>query len=90
MDYTELYACSVPKPENTSYKSRHLHLLCHTDKRGQFLQCTLTADETQINHATTEIKVKVKVKFSLHRPGLAQRVGRRIALLFHDRGTRRR
>jgi len=30
-----------------------------------------------------------KVKWSLYRPGVAQRVGRGIALLFHDRGTRR-
>jgi len=29
------------------------------------------------------------VKFSRYRPGVAQRVGRGIALLFHDRGTRR-
>jgi len=34
-------------------------------------------------------EVKVKVKFSLYRPGVAQRMGRGIALLFHDRGTRR-
>jgi hypothetical protein len=33
---------------------------------------------------------KVKVKFSRYRPDVAQRVGRRVALLFHDRGTRRR
>jgi hypothetical protein len=32
----------------------------------------------------------VKVKWSRYRPGVAQRVGRGIALLFHDRGTRRR
>jgi len=31
----------------------------------------------------------VKVKWTLYRPGVAQRVGRYIALLFHDRGTRR-
>ena len=31
-----------------------------------------------------------KVKWSRYRPGVAQRVGRVIALLFHDRGTRRR
>jgi len=31
----------------------------------------------------------VKLKFSHYRPGVAQRVGRGIALLFHDRGTRR-
>ena len=30
-----------------------------------------------------------KVKCSRYRPGVAQRVGRDIALLFHDRGTRR-
>jgi hypothetical protein len=30
-----------------------------------------------------------KIKWSLYRPGVAQRVGRVIALLFHDRGTRR-
>ena len=30
-----------------------------------------------------------KVEWSRYRPGVAQRVGRGIALLFHDRGTRR-
>ena len=34
--------------------------------------------------------VKVKVKWSRYRPGVAQRVGKGIALLFHDRGTRTR
>ena len=32
--------------------------------------------------------INIKVKFSRYRPGVAQRVGRGIALLFHDRGTR--
>ena len=31
-----------------------------------------------------------KVKWSRYRPGVAQRVGRGIVLLFHDRGSRRR
>ena len=31
----------------------------------------------------------IKVKWSRYRPNMAQRVGRGIALLFHDRGTRR-
>ena len=35
------------------------------------------------------IRMYNKVKCSRYRPGLAQRVGRGIALLFHDRGTRR-
>ena len=34
-------------------------------------------------------KIKAKVKWSHYRPGVAQRVGRGTALLFHDRGTRR-
>jgi len=38
--------------------------------------------------AVTYFKV-VKVKWSRYRPRVAQRVGRGIALLFHDRGTRR-
>jgi len=33
--------------------------------------------------------VIVKLMWSRNRPGLAQRVGRGIALLFHDRGTRK-
>ena len=36
-----------------------------------------------------KVKVKVKINWSRYRPGVAQRVGRGIALLFHDRGTRR-
>jgi hypothetical protein len=34
-------------------------------------------------------KVSVKVKWSRYRPSVAQRVGRGIALLFHDHSTRR-
>ena len=37
----------------------------------------------------TFIYIYIKVKWSSYRPGVAQRVGRGIALLFHDRGTRR-
>ena len=32
---------------------------------------------------------KKKVKFPCYRPGVAQRMGRGIALLFHDCGTRK-
>ena len=35
-------------------------------------------------------KKYVKLKWSRYRPDVAQRVGRGIALLYHDRGTRRR
>jgi len=34
-------------------------------------------------------RLQMKVKWSRYRPGVAQRVGRGIALLFHDRSTRR-
>ena len=34
-------------------------------------------------------KVSVKVKRSRYRPGVAQMASRGIALLFHERGTRR-
>jgi hypothetical protein len=37
----------------------------------------------------SEFLIKVKVKLSRYRPGVAQRVGRGIAVLFHDRGIRR-
>jgi hypothetical protein len=33
--------------------------------------------------------IYIKVKWSRYRPGVAQRVGRGIAVLFHDSGTRR-
>ena len=33
--------------------------------------------------------IYIKVKWSCYRPGVAQKVGRGITLLFHDRGTRR-
>ena len=35
------------------------------------------------------INLYIKVKWSRYRPGVDQRVGRIIALLFHDHGTRR-
>ena len=41
------------------------------------------------NHAMLVAMVPVKVKWSHYRPVVAQRVGRGIALLFHDRGSRR-
>jgi len=51
---------------------------------SSFLACDLVASACE-HHSTA----KVKVKRSHYRPGVAQRVGRGIALLFHDRGTRR-
>jgi len=44
--------------------------------------------EIILTNIINTVKVKVKVKCSRYRPHVAQRVGRVIALLFHDRGTR--
>ena len=43
-----------------------------------------------LNHCATVVPIywTVKVKWSRYRPGVAQRVSRGIALLFHDCGTR--
>ena len=43
----------------------------------------------QLSHGKQPSNKSKKVKWSRYRPGVAQRVGRGIALLFHDRGTRR-
>ena len=43
-------------------------------------------EETAVTRSLVYLK---KVKLSRYRPGVAQRVGRGIALLCHDRGTRR-
>ena len=40
-------------------------------------------------HCRVHIYICIKVKWSHYRPGVAQSVGRGIAVLFHDRGTRR-
>jgi len=49
---------------------------------------------TDVSFAQKDIYIyiyiyKVKVKWYRYRPGVAQRVGRGIIVLFHDRGTRR-
>jgi hypothetical protein len=44
---------------------------------------------TEILQNSNLTHTNVKVKISCYRTGVAQRVGRGIALLFHDRGTGR-
>jgi hypothetical protein len=50
--------------------------------------CTYTHTHTH-THTYMCVYIYIKVKWSRYRPGLVQRVGRGIGLLFHDRGTRR-
>jgi len=52
------------------------------------LQSPIITALTRLSQLHTIIWYK-KVKWSHYRPGVAQRVGRGIALLFHDWGTRR-
>ena len=59
-------------------------------------QETLDATQLRVTYVTVLYEVRnpllktiKNVKRSQYRPGVAQRVGRGIALLFHDRGTRR-
>ena len=53
------------------------------------LYCTFTYLCAFGGFSIIHIYIYVKVKWSPYRPGVAQKVGRGIALLFHDRGTRR-
>ena len=53
------------------------------------VQITITTYDRLSMFMNILIHVKVKVQWSRYRPGVAQRVGRDIALLCHDRGTRR-
>ena len=62
------------QPENGLIKSRNMSLL-------YFNYLLITFYITMV--------VLIKVKGSRYRPGVTQRVGRGIALLFHDHGTRR-
>ena len=53
-----------------------------------FFYWRLSATFSDGRNRLTRVRVK-KVKFSRYKRSVAQRVGRGIALLFHDRGTRR-
>ena len=53
------------------------------------LHSNLSAYRSYIRLLTFCMYRHVKKKWSRYRPGVAQRVGRGTALLFHDRGTRR-
>ena len=76
-------------------------ILCQSSEAGTRLKSfRLSAISTRTHQvcSTTRLtglplglslNIKVKVKCSRYRPGVAQKVGRGIALVFYDRGTRR-
>jgi len=51
--------------------------------------CSISTGTVMNNYMDKLRSVKVKVKGCHYRPGVAQRVGRGIDLLFHDRSIRR-
>ena len=68
--------------------SRRINLAPHVSKDQQILSIFLALKKAVI-YWHFRVFLKVKVKWSPYRIGVIQRVGRGIALLFHDRGTRR-
>jgi len=74
-------------------------LHCRTDITSIFTTIRLSPDTIKSSikvpspkdqtHLSSGFLQKKKAKWSRYSPGVAQRVGRGIALLFHDRGTRR-
>jgi len=69
---------------------RHIMEYCHLHIHNcENLNLTLFNWLQNVN-TINSTPPKEKVKWSRYRPGVAQRVGRGITLLFHDRGTRRR
>ena len=74
---------------------RARNLCCHNNLSSSASTLTLKGSHNLVQHLS---RVSVcdcrwckgkNVKWSRYRPSVAQRVGRGIALLFHDRGTRR-
>ena len=57
-------------------------------KRVKIFKIEMLNKKKKKRSNTVAVKVK-KVKWSRYKPGVAQRVGRGIAVLFHDCGTRR-
>jgi len=76
---------------NTGYLEQKLQW--HIQNRLSILlhrgMCVTSRHQSSGAMCCLHFKVKVKVKFSRYRPSVATRVGRGIALLFHDHGTRR-
>jgi len=68
------------KPKGGGFYSRR----CHRD-----FSLRVSSSHHMAKWSTQAVTEMSKEKWSRYRPGVAQRVGRGIALLFHERGTRR-
>jgi len=84
---------------NTNVRNQKNIYMCESDSIQTVLfKCTITLFEStqkRQDHLITQNKQQLqttclyKVKLSCYRPGVAQRVRRVTALLFHDCSTRR-
>ena len=86
------FTSSIWRREQSVWAVVHLLRQFHNNDPKEFnlLMDLILIAEYWIKMCTYLITmIKVKVKWSRYRTGLAQRVGRGIALLCHDRGTRR-
>ena len=64
-------------------------LMSETKVLSKIFECARKESTGEIRQLRSEEFRDLQAKCSRYRPGVAQRVGRGIALLFHDRGTRR-
>jgi len=99
--YTSLFnSMSKFQSEAFETKNKYIQAVCAKEKSNESPIFNILNVFTLISSLFQSFKTiykqfykflipKVKVKFSRYRPGVAQRVGRVIALLFHDRGNRR-
>ena len=67
----------------------HWDRLCPLTLSKQNIRCPSSLSTRECLNDLTYFTVLKNVKWFRYRPGVAQRVGRVIALLFHDHGTRR-
>ena len=84
---------------NTAFASWHIFIChnelgCHNTKFrvvavSLMPQRVVVVFSAQWAFSIFERNIYIQVKWSRYWPGVAQRMGRGIALLFHDRGTRR-
>ena len=76
------------KQKRTKHNN-NIYMYIYNDKKNETKRIWKNViNEKDITSKLHMIYIK-KVKWSRYRPGVAQRVGRGIGLLFHDRGTRR-
>jgi len=91
----KMYICCSPLLLVFPHFRRYNHILCSWNSFMKVIAREPTLRRSVACLSSRKLvfnprPVKVNVKWSRYRPGVAQRVGRDIAVLFRDRGTRMR